>query len=246
MAVNEDDVYRIVNNDRMKLQAMQGLARWGRIRFDPFSTDWVSRFPDPRWIGVIDRYWDDLSGKHEKTRGPGVDLFKAFHENFISSSVRELYRSGQFELAQHYLDRLNFLYGTNNPSEPRLDYSQRLDDFVRKQLEGEIEMQPHIAPSEVAASLRSGFLLGYGGKPDPDIFRRSVEFANYVTEYFKRRDGVLHGQQLQRLRDQIRQRPDGGPHRTAREQRLHGARPAHGRHDDPIGPAAAGVEKRAR
>jgi hypothetical protein len=185
LAVNEDDVYRIVNNDRMKLQAMQGLARWGRIRFDPFSTDWVSRFPDPRWIGVIDRYWDDLSGKHEKTRGPGVDLFKAFHENFISSSVRELYRSGQFELAQHYLDRLNFLYGTNNPSEPRLDYSQRLDDFVRKQLEGEIEMQPHIAPSEVAASLRSGFLLGYGGKPDPDIFRRSVEFANYVTEYFR-------------------------------------------------------------
>jgi hypothetical protein len=185
VAVSEEDIYRVVNNDRMKLQAMQGLARWGSISFDPFSTDWVSRFPDPRWIAAIDRYWEELSGKHEHTRGPGVDLFKAFHENFLSSSVRELYRSGQFELAQHYLDRLNFLYGTNNPSEPRLDYSQRLDDFVRKQLEGEIEMQPHIAPSEVAASLRSGFLLGYGARPDPETFRRAVEFANYVTEYFR-------------------------------------------------------------
>ena len=58
----------------------------------------------------------------------------------LSSSVRELYRSGQFGLAQHYLDRLNYLYGTNNPSEPMLDYSQPLDIFVRKQLEGEIEM----------------------------------------------------------------------------------------------------------
>ncbi|NIN12109.1 MAG: hypothetical protein GTO61_12025, partial [Gemmatimonadales bacterium] len=59
VAVDEEDVYRIVNNDRLKLQSMQGLARWGRISFDPFSTDWVSRLPDPRWIGVIDRYWEE-------------------------------------------------------------------------------------------------------------------------------------------------------------------------------------------
>ena len=186
VAVSEEDIYRVVNNDRMKLQAMQGLARWGRISFDPFSTDWVSRFPDPRWIAVIDKYWEELSLKHEDTRGPGVDLFKAFHENFLSSSVRELYRSARFEEAQKYLDRLNFLYGTNNPSEPDIIYSLPLDIFVRKKLEGEVEMQPHIAPSEVAASLRSGFLLGYGGaRPDPETFRRAVRFANDVTDYFK-------------------------------------------------------------
>ncbi|MHC4275633.1 MAG: hypothetical protein ACYSUR_18475 [Planctomycetota bacterium] len=185
VAVSEEDIYRIVNNDRMKLQAMQGLARWGRISFDPFSTDWVSRFPDPRWIEAIDKYWEEFSLKHEYTRGPGVDLFKAFHENFLSSSVRELYRSGQFEEARKYLDRLNFLYGTNNPSEPNLIYSLPLDIFVRKKLEGQVEEQPHIAPSEVAASLRSGFLLGYGGTPDPETFRRAVRFANDVTDYFK-------------------------------------------------------------
>jgi hypothetical protein len=185
-AVSEDDVYRIVNNDRMKLQAMQGLARWGRISFDPFSTDWVSCFPEPRWIEVIDRYWEELSRKHEETRGPGVDMFKAFHENFLSASVRDLYRAALYEDAQYYLDRLNFLYGTNNPSEPQNVYTLRLDDFVRRMLEGEIEMQPSVAPAQVAASLRSGFLLGYGRpKDDPETFRRAMEFANYVTDYFK-------------------------------------------------------------
>jgi hypothetical protein len=185
VAVSEEDVYRIVNNDRMKLQAMQGLARWGRISFDPFSTDWVSRFPEPRWIEVIDRYWEEYSLKHEETRGPGVDLFKAFHENFLSSSVRELYRSAEFEEAQKYLDRLDYLYGTNNPSEPNIVYSLPLDIFVREKLQGEIENQPHIAPSEVAASLRSGLLMGYGGRPEPELFRRAVQFANDVTDYFK-------------------------------------------------------------
>jgi len=186
VAVSEDDVYRIVNNDRMKLQAMQGLARWGQISFDPFSTDWVSRFPEPRWIQPIDRYWEQLSIKHERTRGPGPDMFKAFHENFLSSSVRELYRAGRFDLAQAYLDRLNFLYGTNNPSEPNIMYALPLDLFIKRKFEGEVEFQPHIAPSEVAASLRSGFLLGFGRpREEPEIFQKALQFANYVTGYFQ-------------------------------------------------------------
>ncbi len=130
IALNEDDVYRIVNNDRLTLQAMQGLARWGRITFDPFSTDWVSRLPDPRWIGVIDRYWEQYSLKHRNTRGTGADMFMAVHKNFLSSSVRELYRSGEEGLAQHYLDRLNELYGMGNPQMPDPLYAQPLDVFV--------------------------------------------------------------------------------------------------------------------
>jgi hypothetical protein len=186
VAISDEDIYKVVNNDRMKLQAMQGLARWGRISFDPFSTDWVARFPEPRWIAVIDRYWEALSKRHKDTRGTGVDMFKAFHENFLSSSVRELYRSGAYEEAQFYLDRLNSLYGTANLSDPDTTYALPLDLFVREKLEGEIDQQPHIAPSEVAASLRSGFLLGFGQpKDDPEIFRRAAEYANYVTAVFK-------------------------------------------------------------
>ena len=51
---NEDDIYKIINNDRIQLQAMQGLARYGRMTFDPFSHDLPSRFAEPRWIDTIE------------------------------------------------------------------------------------------------------------------------------------------------------------------------------------------------
>ena len=187
IALNEDDVYRIVNNDRLTLQAMQGLARWGRISFDPFSTEWVSRLPDPRWIGVIDRYWEQYSLKHRNTRGTGADMFMAFHKNFLSSSVRELYRSGEEVLAQRYLDRLNDLYGMGNPQLPDPLYAQPLDVFVWKQIQGEYEFQPHLAASDVSASLRYAFRVGLG-QNRPEILQKAMVFAKKVTAYFKGND----------------------------------------------------------
>ncbi len=187
IALNEDDVYRIVNNDRLTLQAMQGLARWGRISFDPFSTDWASRLPDPRWIGVIDRYWEQYSLKHRNTRGTGADMFMAFHKNFLSSSVRELYRSGEEVLAQRYLDRLNDLYGMGNPQMPDPLYAQPLDVFVWKQIKGEYEFQPHLAASDVSASLRYAFRIGLG-QNRPEILQKAMVFGMKVTAYFKGND----------------------------------------------------------
>jgi len=187
IALNEDDVYRIVNNDRLTLQAMQGLARWGRISFDPFSTDWVSRLPDPRWIDVIDRYWEQYSLKHRTTRGTGADMFMGFHKNFLSSSVRELYRSGEVVLAQRYLDRLNDLYGMGNPQMPDPLYAQPLDVFVWKEIRGEYEFQPHLAASDVFASLRYAFRIGLG-QNRPEVLQDAMSFAKKVTAYFKGND----------------------------------------------------------
>ncbi|MHC4429573.1 MAG: hypothetical protein ACYS0D_13360 [Planctomycetota bacterium] len=176
--LNEEDVYKIVNNDRMKIQAMQGMARWGRIAFDPFSSDLPSRLPDPRWIDVIDRYWEELSYKHRDTRGPGADLFMGFHQNFLSASVREMYRSGELERAQRYLDRLHDLY----PWDPKYTYD--LESFVWSEVEEQYAFQPHLAPSEVAAALRYGFRVGLG-LDRPEVYRRSINFANRVTLFFK-------------------------------------------------------------
>lgn len=184
IALNDDDVYRIVNNDRLVLQSMQGLARWGRINFDPFSSDWVSALPDPRWIDVIDKYWEQYSIKHRNTRGTGADMFIAFHKNFLASSVRELYRSGEEKLAQHYLDRLNDLYGMGNPQVPDPLYAQPLDVFVWKEVKGEYEFQPHLAASDVAASLRYAFRVGLG-QDRPEVLQKAIAFANKVTAYFK-------------------------------------------------------------
>jgi hypothetical protein len=181
--VKEDDVYKIMNNDRHQLHAMQELARWGRISFDPFSTDYPARFPDPRWIEAIDKWFDHFYVKHFKVRGWGGDTFIAFHQNFLGSAIRQLYHSGEPQLAQRYLDRLDSLYGQGSKT-GATDYSVPLDVFVWQRTKGEYESQPHVAPGDVAAALRYGYIVGLG-EGRPEVFEQTIKFAQQVTEWFK-------------------------------------------------------------
>ena len=58
--INDDTIFKSLNNDRTEIQAMQALARSGVVSYDPFSGDNVTRLNDPRWIRVIDRYFERL------------------------------------------------------------------------------------------------------------------------------------------------------------------------------------------
>ena len=180
--VSIEDAYHVVNNDRAKIQAMQDMARWGRISFDPFSSDLPGRFPEPGWVTVIDAYWEQLTIKHRATRGPGPDLFRDFHQNFLSYYVRHYYRSGERSLAKQYMERLNSLYGEGAPlGDPK--YSLPLDVFVRNQTFEQYDQQPFLAPSEVAASLRYGFRFGLG-RGREEVFEQARAFANEIITFF--------------------------------------------------------------
>lgn len=183
---NEDDVYKIVNNDRLQIQAMQALARSGLMSVDPFSNENPGRLNDPRWISVVDDYFRVLYAKHYETRGAGGDSFTNFHENFMSSAVRELFRAGEIEAAQKILDELDRLYGTgsrivNNPSS---QYRQPLEVFVRNQTYGEYEFQPEVARSDVYSALQRGFREGLLNN-DYEKLREAIKFAHEVTEYYR-------------------------------------------------------------
>lgn len=185
--LNEGDIYKVVNNDRVQLQAMQGLARWGRITFDPFSIEPPSRFPDQRWIDTIDEYVEKMYVKHYETRGAGGETFLGFLKNFMSSSVRELYRSGEWDKAQQILDRLDQLFGSgqvDGPIGPNPRFRMPLDVFVREEILDEYSYQPHLAPSEVVAALRRGIRVGVG-QNRPQVYEQSLQFAQQVTEYFR-------------------------------------------------------------
>ena len=179
--ISEADAYSVVNNDRAQIQAMQDLARWGRINFDPFSSDIPGRYPEPAWIGVIDKYWETLSIKHAETRGPGVDLFMDFHKNFLSSAVRELYRSGETVLAQQFMDRLKSLYGRGQFGDPK--FSLPMKEFAAQETQEQYDMQPFLAPSEVAAALRYAVLYGWG-RNRPEIFKEAKRFADDVLDFY--------------------------------------------------------------
>lgn len=179
----EDNISKIVNNDRTFIQSMQALARSGIIMFDPLSNDNPTRLSDPRWIKVIDRYFVKLHAKFFHVPGGIPDSFTHFHENFMKQAVRELYRLGDLEGAEEVRKELDDLYGKGGVI-PNTQYTGDLDLLVKKFTEDEYEMQPDVARGDVYAALRRGFreglLLGH-----PETYKAAIKFANEVTVFFK-------------------------------------------------------------
>ena len=180
---DDNDIYKVLNNDRTEIQAMQSLARSGLIRYDPFSRDNVTRLNDPRWIRVIDRYFEMLYSKHYDVRGAGGDTFTNFHENFMKQAVRELYRGGDIAGAQEILDKLDRLYGRGSFNENLL-YAQPLDQFVKEVTYGEYDMQPEVARSDVYAALERGFREGLLLENE-QVMKEALDFARDLTRYFR-------------------------------------------------------------
>lgn len=180
---NEEDVYKLLNNDRLQIQAMQALARSGFMNVDPFSGDNPGRLNDTRWITVIDRYFRVLYDRYYARRGTGSDTFTNFHENFMKQAVRELYRAGDINGAQTILDELDRLYGSNALI-PNGFYKRPLDVVVNEVTFGEYENQPEVARSDVYAALQQGFRRGILLQ-QPQVLQDALKFAAQVTQYFK-------------------------------------------------------------
>ena len=99
----------------------------------------------------------------------------------VSYYVRHFYRSGEWPLAEHYLARLDSLYGSGAPI-PNPKYRLPLDVFAEQETFEQYDQQPFLAPSEVAAALRHGLrMLGRGRK---DVFEQALQFADTITTFF--------------------------------------------------------------
>ena len=199
--VESKDIHNAINIDRQQLHSLQALARSGRITYDPFSPVMPSRFPEPRFIDSVDRLFEEFYIKYIDARGAGGETFLPFMENFMSSAIREAYRGGEMDRARTILDRLDRLFGTG-ASPPNHKYNEDLDVFVLNLTKDEYDRQPHMAPSDVVASLRFGFRAGIGQRR-PEIYKDAVRFANQVTDYFRSHEGIDYETKLgsARMRD---------------------------------------------
>ena len=180
---NEDDVYKLLNNDRIQIQAMQALAHSGFMNVDPFSNDNPGRLPDTRWIMAINYFFPVLYDRYYGTRGGGSDTFTNFHENFMKQAVRELYRAGDIKGAQAILDQLDKLYGRGGLV-PNGFYNRPLEIVVNEVTYGEYENQPEVARSDVYSALQLGFRQGILLQA-PERLKEALKFAAQVTQYFK-------------------------------------------------------------
>ena len=182
----DDNLPKIMNNDRIFIQSMQALARTGTMNVDPFSEDNPGKLADNRWIDVLDDYFRNLYDKHYDSRGAGGDTFAGFYENFMKSAVRLLFRAGERERAQKILDRLDDLFGRGGLV-PNMAYSVPLDMFVQQETYGAYLDQPWAAYGDVQAALmrgyREGLLLGREG-----VLEDAIKFARDLTLYFKESD----------------------------------------------------------
>lgn len=180
---NVEDIYKVLNNDRINIQAMQALSRTGLMHYDPFSNDNPGRLNDPRWIKSIDKYFGDLYRKHFGTRGGGGDSFCDFYQNFMSQAVRELYRFGDYEGAQLILTKLDNLFGRGGLI-PNNKYEANLETFVQNTTYGEYAAAPDVARSDVYSVLTRGFREGLL-LDRPKVLEDAVKFAKDLTEYFQ-------------------------------------------------------------
>ncbi len=180
----QDDIYKVVNNDRYFIQAMQALANNGNVMIDPFSDSYSpTRLPENRWIKVINKYFRQLYIKHHPTRGAGGDGFIDFYENFMSGAIRKLYRAGDLDGAQEILTELDGLFGRGGVV-PNTKYVGPLDVFVRETTYGEYDNVPEVAITDLQQALRRGYLEGilYG---DGKVLREALQFASDVRVYFQ-------------------------------------------------------------
>ena len=180
---NVEEIYKVLNNDRINIQAMQALSRTGMMQYDPFSNDNPGRLNDPRWIKSIDRYFGELYRKHFGTRGGGGDSFCDFYQNFMSQAVRELYRMADYEGAQSILTKLDSLFGRGGLI-PNNKYEAPLATFVHNVTFGEYEGSPDVARSDVYAALERGFREGLLFDR-PQVLKEALEFAKGLTTYFQ-------------------------------------------------------------
>lgn len=182
--VSDYDFYISLNNDSQQIQAMQDLARFGRISYDPFSSEMPGRFPDPRWVDVIDRQFEIFysDARNYALPGAGSDRFINFLKNFMGSAICELYHEGETEKAAKLMKRLDTLFGSGVTGTDV--YKQPLDIFVQSITLDQYQAQPHFAPQDIWASLRYGFKVGIL-TDRPEVLRDSLNFAATVTKWFK-------------------------------------------------------------
>jgi hypothetical protein len=179
----DDNISKVLNNDRIEIQAMQALARSGLMSVDPLSEDNPGRLNDTRWTRAIERYFYRLYSKYYSVKGAASDTFTNFYENFMRQAIRELFRAGDIEGAKAILADLDAKFGTGGII-PNMGYSKPLEVLVQEWTLGEYEMQPDVARSDVFEALRRGFREGLllGRKETLD---EALKFAKDVTDYFK-------------------------------------------------------------
>jgi hypothetical protein len=213
---NKQD-FDFVNTDRIALQSLQELFRYGEIYFDFYSfvTKKVSKpfflaMPNVHYVQSYSEWVHELQGLGEEKidrseaairRGIAEDLgqriftlYSAGYENLMMTAIRYYYRRGQKEIAEkHYQDLAGWAGQNLHDSRMRLErFALPLDEFVQADLDGRA-ITPDVMVEEVNGSLMQAYTGGLLAGNN-DLFRSQFNYARDAHKYFMERQ--IRAQQL--------------------------------------------------
>lgn len=183
---NTED-FDLINTDRIVLHAIQELARWGDLEYDPL-TEAYSALPNvdffPIYAQVLRELEERATGAEEL--GRVYTTYAAGYENFMRDAIRFLYRSGDIAKADEYFQTLRTWPGLNLNDTPKLleDFSKPLQQFVLDEVRGRID-SPQVAIQEIDGAVQNAFLRGLM-RGDQRVFQGNIDYARWVHgEYMK-------------------------------------------------------------
>ncbi|MCB9837917.1 MAG: hypothetical protein H6813_01130 [Phycisphaeraceae bacterium] len=175
------------NTDRIIVQALQELFRWGDIYYDILNDTFVAMVD----LDFTDSYGDTLKELEERATkfddiARGHRLYGVGYRNYLIDVVRVYYRMGDFATAQRYFDQFKTWEGHNLSQESlfRGLSSMTLEEFAHYDIEEQIEV-PQYAVTEVTAALRDAYLRGLLSG-DAEVFQGQLQYAADVhARYMK-------------------------------------------------------------
>lgn len=180
--------FDFTNTDRLVIQAMQDLYRYGQVYFDYLgfnvgAGEMYLEIPDPIFAQSYANIMQELVGRSKwDTADRAYTLYSAGYENFFTDVILYFYRLGMHDLAEKYYRELGTWAGMNlnDPDRPR-KFSVPLEEFVKAQL-AERQRSPNVAVSEVSAALLGAFAALLDS--DDALFRSQMDYASKSHGFF--------------------------------------------------------------
>ena len=174
----------LLNTNRQSIHALQQLAWFGRMSYDPF-TNRVDLMPDPRFIPAYDRAMDAAKRRVDSGEfgNVGSSSFEKGHENFLLKAMTDHYLYGDTEQAHYFYKKVRDLYGGNEDNRGSGRYRKPLTELVTDQLRLNMEMMAN-TNQFIRAMLTRGFEQGLA-QNRLDVFNRFVEMAQLAYREYQ-------------------------------------------------------------
>jgi len=191
---NEQD-FDFLNTDRVVMQSVQELYRYGEVFFDFHTYITQPNNPNPFYIALpnvhfVPAYKDILDEVVERA-GIFEDKYRRVfrplglgYENFMKDAIRLYYRRGEVKRANDLKNELATWEGMNINDPRRAEkFAAPIDEFIKKDLEDRWT-SPNVALSEVAGALQGAMLALMNG--DREQFDSQWEYATIAHGIYLR------------------------------------------------------------